>query len=66
VLARLNLREAYAFCQLRAASNAHFSIRRVARRVHDAIRQVHPRLAGYMHLPDESVQALDERYFAEG
>ncbi len=65
VLARFNLREAYAFCQLRAAPNAHFSIRRVARRVHDAIRQVHPRLAAYMHLPEESVQGLSERYFAE-
>ncbi len=66
VLARFNLREAYAFCQLRAAPNAHFSIRRVARQVHDAIRQVHPRLAAYMHLPEESVQGLGERYFAEG
>ncbi len=66
VLARLNLREAYAFCQLRAAPNAHFSIRRVARRVHDAIRQVHPRLAAYMHLPEESTQDLGQRYFAEG
>ena len=66
VLARFNLREAYAFCQLRAAPNAHFSIRRVARQVHDAIRQVHPRLAAYMHLPEESVQSLGEQYFAEG
>ena len=66
VLARFNLREAYAFCQLRAAPNAHFSIRRVARRIHDAIRQVHPRLAAYMHLPEESLQSLQVRYFAEG
>ncbi|MGE5073168.1 MAG: FAD-dependent thymidylate synthase [Anaerolineae bacterium] len=66
VLARFNLREAYAFCQLRSATNAHFSIRRIARQVHDAIRQVHPRLAGYMRLPDESADGLSERYFAEG
>ncbi len=66
VLARFNLREAYAFCQLRAAPNAHFSIRRVARQVHDAIRQVHPHLAAYMHLPEESVKGLSEQYFAEG
>ncbi|MBA4379203.1 MAG: hypothetical protein C0393_00670, partial [Anaerolinea sp.] len=33
VLFTMNLREAYAFCQLRAAENAHFSIRRVALRV---------------------------------
>jgi thymidylate synthase ThyX len=66
VLAKFNLREAYAFCQLRAAPNAHFSIRRIARRIHDAIRQVHPRLAAYMHLPEESLQTLQDRYFAEG
>jgi thymidylate synthase ThyX len=66
VLARFNLREAYAFCQLRSAPNAHFSIRRIARQVHDAIRQVHPRLAAYMHLPEESLQTLQDRYFAEG
>ena len=66
VLARFNLREAYAFCQLRSAPNAHFSIRRIARRVYDAIRQVHPRLAAYMHLPEESLQSLQDRYFAEG
>ncbi len=66
VLARFNLREAYAFCQLRAAPNAHFSIRRVARRIYDAIRQVHPRLAAYMHLPDENLQSLSDSYFAPG
>ena len=32
VLAEFNLREAFAFCQLRSAANAHFSIRRVAQR----------------------------------
>jgi thymidylate synthase ThyX len=66
VLARFNLREAYAFCQLRAAPNAHFSIRRIARQIHDAIRQVHPRLAAYMRLPEESADGLLGKYFAEG
>jgi thymidylate synthase ThyX len=65
VLARFNLREAYAFCQLRTAPNAHFSIRRIAWRVYEAIRQVHPRLTGYMHLPDETSQSVEEAYFAE-
>ena len=64
VLARFNLREAYAFCQLRSAPNAHFSIRRVARRVYEAIRQVHPRLSAYMHLPDETWQSVQDNYFA--
>jgi thymidylate synthase ThyX len=30
VLASFNLREAFAFCELRTAPNAHFSIRRIA------------------------------------
>ena len=64
VLATFNLREAYAFCQLRAASNAHFSIRRVAQRVYEEIARVHPLLAKYMRLPDESWQAIDEGYFS--
>ncbi|HEX8992348.1 MAG TPA: FAD-dependent thymidylate synthase [Anaerolineales bacterium] len=64
VLARFNLREAYAFCRLRTASNAHFSIRRIAWHIHDAIRQVHPRLAAYMHLPEESWQSVQDVHFA--
>jgi thymidylate synthase ThyX len=63
VLFTLNLREAYAFCQLRASPNAHFSMRRVAQRVAEAIRQVHPTLAAYMHLPDqESWQGIEQQY----
>ncbi|MGZ6316979.1 MAG: FAD-dependent thymidylate synthase [Anaerolineales bacterium] len=65
VLARFNLREAYAFCQLRSAPNAHFSIRRVAQRIYETIRRVHPRLTGYMHLPAEAWQQVEEAHFAE-
>ncbi len=65
VLARFDLREAYAFCQLRSASNAHLSIRRVAKRIYAAIRQVHPGLSGYMHLPEETSQSIEATYFAE-
>jgi thymidylate synthase ThyX len=64
VLARFNLREAYAFCQLRAAPNAHFSIRRIAQRIYEAIHQVHPRLAAYMQLPPETWQELEQAHFA--
>lgn len=64
VLATFNLREAYAFCQLRAAANAHFSIRRVAQRVYEQIARVHPLLAKYMRLPDEPWQALEGEYFS--
>ncbi|MGA7607443.1 MAG: FAD-dependent thymidylate synthase, partial [Anaerolineales bacterium] len=65
VLAQLNLREAYHFCQLRAASTAHFSIRRIAYRINEELRHVHPALTRFMHLPDETWQGVGEKYFAE-
>lgn len=64
VLATFNLREAYAFCQLRAASNAHFSIRLVAQCVYEQIAHVHPLLAKYMNLPDEPWGKINEEYFS--
>jgi thymidylate synthase ThyX len=63
VLATFNLREAFAFCQLRAAANAHFSIRRVAQRVYEEIARVHPLLAKYMRLPDEPWQTIEAEHF---
>ncbi|MBN2385876.1 MAG: FAD-dependent thymidylate synthase [Anaerolineales bacterium] len=67
VLFSLNLRQAFHFCQLRAAPNAHFSIRRVAQRVGAEIRRVHPRLGKYLHLPEtETWQAIDQEYFRPG
>ena len=65
VLARFNLREAFAFCQLRSAANAHFSIRRVAQRVYEEMRRVHPLLTKYMRLNDETWQGVQESYFTE-
>jgi len=63
VLAQFNLREAYHFCQLRTASNAHFSIRRIAYRVNEELRRIHPALTSFMRLPDEGWQSLEEKYF---
>ena len=65
VLFTMNLREAYAFCQLRSAANAHFSMRRVAQRVAEEIRRVHPLLARYLDLPEETWQEIEARYFAQ-
>ena len=62
VLSTFNLREAYAFCQLRAASNAHFSIRRVAQRIYEEIARVHPLLVKYMELPDEPWEKIEKDY----
>ncbi|HJS19640.1 MAG TPA: FAD-dependent thymidylate synthase, partial [Anaerolineales bacterium] len=64
VLAEFNLREAFAFCQLRSASNAHFSIRRVAQRMYEELSRVHPLLAKYMRLNDETWKGVEQDYFS--
>jgi thymidylate synthase ThyX len=65
VLAQFNLREAYHFCQLRAAKNAHFSIRRLAYRMAEELVRVHPALAGFMHLPEETWQQVEASFFTK-
>jgi thymidylate synthase ThyX len=64
VLATFNLREAYHFCSLRAAANAHFSIRKVAQRVAEEIRRVHPHLSKSMSLHTETWQGIEDEHFA--
>lgn len=65
VLAQFNLREAFAFCQLRTASNAHFSIRRLAQKMYEEMAKVHPLLTKYMKLHDETWQGVEENYFTK-
>ena len=65
VLAHFNLREAYAFCQLRSAANAHFSIRRVAQKMYEEMAKVHPLLTKYMKLHDETWKSVEQDYFAK-
>jgi len=65
VLAQFNLREAFAFCQLRSAANAHFSIRRVAQKIYEDISRVHPLLSKYMKLREETWQSVEENYFTK-
>lgn len=65
VLAQFNLREAFAFCQLRTAANAHFSIRRVAQKIYEEISRVHPLLSKYMKLREETWQSVEENYFSK-
>jgi thymidylate synthase ThyX len=65
VLAQFNLREAFAFCQLRSAANAHFSIRRVAQKIYEEMTRVHPLLTKYMKLHDETWQGVEEDYFTK-
>jgi thymidylate synthase ThyX len=64
VLAQFNLREAFAFCQLRSAANAHFSIRRVAQKMYEEMARVHPLLTKYMKLHEETWQGVEENHFA--
>jgi thymidylate synthase ThyX len=65
VLAQFNLREGYAFCQLRSAANAHFSIRRIAQRIYEEMRRVHPLLTKYMKLHEETWMGVEEGYFTK-
>jgi thymidylate synthase ThyX len=65
VLAQFNLREAYAFCQLRSAANAHFSIRRVAQRIYEEMARVHPLLTRYIKLHEETWKGVEEGYFTK-
>jgi thymidylate synthase ThyX len=65
VLAQFNLREAFAFSQLRSAANAHFSIRRVAQRMYEEMAKAHPLLTKYMKLYNETWQGVEEGYFTK-
>jgi len=66
VLMAMNLREAFHFCRLRSAENAHFSIRHIALEMIEAIRRVHPILASYMRCDDRpGAGELAEEYFAD-
>ena len=64
VLAEFNLREAFAFCQLRSTANAHFSIRRVAQKMYEELVRVHPLLTKYIKLHEETWQGVEEGYFS--
>lgn len=65
VLAQFNLREAFAFCQIRTAANAHFSIRRVAQKMYEELKIVHPLLTKYMKRHEETWQGVEENYFTK-
>ena len=62
----MNLREAFHFCELRAAPNAHFSIRRIAFRMAEVLREAVPLLAGYIRLPEgQSWEQIEREHFTE-
>jgi len=49
---KMNLREAYHFCELRSMRQGHIDYRRVAQDMHKLILSVHPRLASGMKFMD--------------
>ena len=63
LLMTLNLREAFHLCELRGAPGAHFSVRRVAGQMYEAIARAHPVLAGYMRCRDNPHWTEIEREF---
>ena len=64
VLMTMNLREAFHVCELRGAANAHFSIRRTAGQIYEAIAKVHPTLAQYMRRRDyPHWQEIEKEFF---
>ncbi len=66
VLITLNLREAFHFCSLRSASNAHFSMRRIAVRMYELIREIYPTFARFMRCADApSAAQLTHEFFAK-
>jgi thymidylate synthase ThyX len=66
MLATFNLREAFSFCELRSAPNAHFSVRRVAAQVYAEIKRVHPRLAKFIRCGERpAAEAIEAEYFVK-
>ena len=66
VLISANLREIFHLCELRSAPNAHFSIRRVALQIAEAVRGVHPVLGSFLRLPEGADwKTLEAEHFLE-
>jgi thymidylate synthase ThyX len=61
----LNLRELFHFCELRGASNAHFSVRRIAGQMHELVAQVHPALARFVRVAGlPNWREIEAEYFS--
>ena len=65
VLITLNLREAFHFCRLRSAPNAHFSIRRIAVHMFELISEIYPTFANFMRCAaSPSADQITRDFFA--
>lgn len=66
VLVTLNLRSADHFLNLRTSKNAHFSIRRVAYRMAEQIKECTPLLGSYLRIqPAETWQEIESQHFSK-
>lgn len=66
VLMTMNLRELFHFCSLRGGPTGHFSYRRIAIRMYELLREVHPAFAGYMRCEAYPPSAeIEKAFFAE-
>ncbi|MGQ0605289.1 MAG: FAD-dependent thymidylate synthase, partial [Anaerolineales bacterium] len=64
VLMTFNLREAFSLCELRTTPGAHFSVRRTAGQLIEAIRRVHPTLAQYLRVQGRpGWREVEQEYF---
>jgi thymidylate synthase ThyX len=64
ILMQMNLREAFHFCGLRSAPNAHFGVRTVAQQIGELIRSVHPTIGKYLPVnPHETKAEIENDYF---
>jgi thymidylate synthase ThyX len=65
VLLTFNFRTAMHFVQLRAAANAHFSVRRLAQRIAGEIRSATPLLGRYLANPTgETWEEIEANHFS--
>ncbi|MDR7543058.1 MAG: FAD-dependent thymidylate synthase [Armatimonadota bacterium] len=66
-LATMNLRELYSMVPLRAREAGHFSYRRVALQIYEAVRAVHPGLVAHVRFGYQppSAAALEAQFFSE-
>jgi thymidylate synthase ThyX len=66
-LATMNLRQLYSLVPLRARESGHFSYRRAALLIYEAVRAVHPTLVAHVRFGYEAPMAaeLEARYFSE-
>lgn len=64
VLITLNYREAFSFVQLRSAPGAHYAVRRIAQRMAEQIKAVHPILGSFLRYnPEETCQGIENEFF---